>query len=338
MADILLNKQVNVWRGSSEPPTIYHVWISDNQTLKLHDGKQWQTFLDNPGLSISTNTDGSIKIANGETYFTLAVEGSALSIRRNDSDIVIKSTALNTIPTDEWLTWANNKLSHNDIDKTKATEIYGPKTDIDSSSFTVPSIEVDSKGHVVNGTSKTITIPDRVVQNELPQNESGDYPVILAGTTAPTREVGEVNKDTSLSMSVTYKGGETIKTLVTPGINAKGDVNIQGNIVVPEGYTIKGTIVGNVSGTATPTNHADPTDRYGLGTSASNDGTEALYGHVKLQDELPTTEPPSGNIKEGMGIAATPLMVYKAMQEVDSKFSSDFTKETDGKFYLNWED
>jgi hypothetical protein len=39
MADILLNKQVNVWRGSSEPPTIYHVWISDNQTLKLHDGK-----------------------------------------------------------------------------------------------------------------------------------------------------------------------------------------------------------------------------------------------------------------------------------------------------------
>lgn len=337
MADIILNKQVNVWRGPNEPPTIYHVWISNNQTLKLHDGKQWQTFLDNLGLTVSTNTDGSIKIANGETYFTLAVEGSALSIRRNDSDIVIKSTALNTIPTDEWLTWKNNLLSHNDADTNKASITYGPKTDSSSSSFTVPSIDVDNKGHVVNGKSYTVTIPDKVVQNTLPQDETKDYPIIIAGSSSLTREVGEVNKDSSLLMSVSYKGSETTKTLKTPGIEAEGDVSIKGNVVVPEGYTIKGTIIGNVEGTATPTNHADTSDRYGLGTSASENGVEALYGHVKLQDELPTTQPLGGNTKGGAGIAATPLMVWNAIQQVDTKFSGDFQK-INGQFYLSWDD
>ena len=41
------NRQVNLWRGNQEPPTIYHIWIKDNNKLLLYDGNNWKTFLDN---------------------------------------------------------------------------------------------------------------------------------------------------------------------------------------------------------------------------------------------------------------------------------------------------
>lgn len=40
------NRQVNLWRGNQEPPTIYHIWIKDNNKLLLYDGNNWKTFLD----------------------------------------------------------------------------------------------------------------------------------------------------------------------------------------------------------------------------------------------------------------------------------------------------
>lgn len=41
------NRQVNLWRGNQEPPTIYHIWIKDNNKLLLYDGNNWKTFLNN---------------------------------------------------------------------------------------------------------------------------------------------------------------------------------------------------------------------------------------------------------------------------------------------------
>lgn len=40
--------QVNVWRGSDEPPTLYHVWIKDDDSLYLYDkvAGKWKRFLD----------------------------------------------------------------------------------------------------------------------------------------------------------------------------------------------------------------------------------------------------------------------------------------------------
>lgn len=40
--------QVNVWRGSDEPPTLYHVWIKDDDSLYLYDkvSGKWKRFLD----------------------------------------------------------------------------------------------------------------------------------------------------------------------------------------------------------------------------------------------------------------------------------------------------
>jgi hypothetical protein len=35
-----------LWRGSSEPPTKYHIWIKDNKLL-LYNGEKWMVFVDN---------------------------------------------------------------------------------------------------------------------------------------------------------------------------------------------------------------------------------------------------------------------------------------------------
>lgn len=44
------NKQVNIWRGDQEPPTIYHVWIWQDLALKLYNGSEWVTFIDDVSI------------------------------------------------------------------------------------------------------------------------------------------------------------------------------------------------------------------------------------------------------------------------------------------------
>lgn len=44
------NKQVNIWRGDKFPPTIYHIWIKDNQKLLLYNGFEWVVFVDNKDI------------------------------------------------------------------------------------------------------------------------------------------------------------------------------------------------------------------------------------------------------------------------------------------------
>lgn len=42
------NKQVNLWRGDSTPPTIYHIWVNNNNQILLYseDTKEWKVFID----------------------------------------------------------------------------------------------------------------------------------------------------------------------------------------------------------------------------------------------------------------------------------------------------
>lgn len=44
--EIINNRQVNLWRGTNPPPTIYHIWIKDKKLL-LNDGNDWVVFIDN---------------------------------------------------------------------------------------------------------------------------------------------------------------------------------------------------------------------------------------------------------------------------------------------------
>lgn len=50
------NRQVNLWRGNQEPPTIYHIWIKDNNKLLLYDGNNWKTFLDESAVAAIQET------------------------------------------------------------------------------------------------------------------------------------------------------------------------------------------------------------------------------------------------------------------------------------------
>ena len=45
---MIQNKQVNLWRGSDPPPTLYHIWFKDESQLLRYDDeiKDWVVFLD----------------------------------------------------------------------------------------------------------------------------------------------------------------------------------------------------------------------------------------------------------------------------------------------------
>lgn len=50
------NRQVNLWRGNQEPPTIYHIWIKDNNKLLLYDGNNWKTLSDESAVAAIQET------------------------------------------------------------------------------------------------------------------------------------------------------------------------------------------------------------------------------------------------------------------------------------------
>ena len=79
--EFINNRQVNLWRGSSEPPTKYHIWIKDNKLL-LYDGEKWSVFVANfESLSelqkavenLSNSTVNNIPIKNNPVLSSLDI-------------------------------------------------------------------------------------------------------------------------------------------------------------------------------------------------------------------------------------------------------------------------
>lgn len=56
-----MNKNISVWRGSNPPPTIYHVWIKQDNQVYLHDGTGWSS-IGIGGGSPGNLVDGQAKI------------------------------------------------------------------------------------------------------------------------------------------------------------------------------------------------------------------------------------------------------------------------------------
>lgn len=358
MAKIVNNRQVNVWRGIAEPPTIHHLWIKDEATIFIYDDDEnkWVLLNEFPGITFEPDTEtGTVIIRSGKSSFRLAVEGASLGIHTNVADtITIKSDALVNIDTESPLYWnpTAKKLTHEPSsvitdDQTKQVT-YGPTADmLNSDSFFVPEITVDKYGHVQKGATHQVTVPGKVTQNVL-RNTLGTFPVILAPSDATETKTEETYKTPVLQVEAAQNGQEVNYTLIAPNIQVEGEQSISGNLTVRG--VIRGNIEGNVNGTATPVNHADVSPRFGLGTAAPA-GEDALYGHVKLQDVF--DKDVSGVIVEPQstaGVAASPLLVYNALQEVakiednyghTSKlatpftFSNDFT-ESQNKIYINW--
>lgn len=68
--ELINNRQVNLWRGTQEPPTKYHIWIKDNKLL-LYNGEKWMVFVDN----FSTISDLKKAIEDLENF---TINGKAL--------------------------------------------------------------------------------------------------------------------------------------------------------------------------------------------------------------------------------------------------------------------
>lgn len=39
-----INKNIAVWRGNNVPPTIYHIWIKDDNSIWLYEEDKWENF------------------------------------------------------------------------------------------------------------------------------------------------------------------------------------------------------------------------------------------------------------------------------------------------------
>ena len=111
------NKQVNIWRGSLDPPTIYHVWIQDDSKMLLYNGTEWIIFIDDITTvqrinelynqvqqigqdltSLSNNTVNNKKIKDnpvlGGSDIILNRNGTFINSSDNISDAIVKIDTL----------------------------------------------------------------------------------------------------------------------------------------------------------------------------------------------------------------------------------------------------
>jgi hypothetical protein len=56
------NRQVNLWRGESAPPTLFHVWITKDNVIKVYDDekKEWVSVSSNCTSDDSSSSSGPI--------------------------------------------------------------------------------------------------------------------------------------------------------------------------------------------------------------------------------------------------------------------------------------
>lgn len=307
-------------------------------------------------FEISEN-NGAVIITLGNSSFSLTPSGDSLSIRKGTSNnIIISSNALVNISTNEPLKWTDDKkLIHLLSGVTSGT--YGPTSNSSNANIVqVPSITVTDHGHVSNISTKNIQIRDYV--NQIAPTEIPIYRNILLSYEGQNTsdDTNAVRKANGLSYN------DSTKTLnVAGGINAGASVNINnGDLVVTEGYIV-GKVKGDVEGQAVPKVHLSKKPEYG-GASVN------MYGHVLLQDTVPTEKPPesSNNVdvnNTGVeAVAASPLMVWNSIQQMQEyidnygvditavnsnneteslskgfHFSKDFVVD-DNNIYLSWEE
>lgn len=82
------NKQVNIWRGDEEPPTLFHVWIYQNEKILLHNGEEWVVFINDREL-----TNKIIKLQ--EDLNNLEKEVNKISKSTVNNKLIIDNPVLN---------------------------------------------------------------------------------------------------------------------------------------------------------------------------------------------------------------------------------------------------
>ena len=83
---MIQNKQVNLWRGTDPPPTLYHIWLKDESQLVRYDEevKEWVVFLDSKQI-VSLIKDFMDTVSNLSVNGHLITENPVL----DGSDILL---------------------------------------------------------------------------------------------------------------------------------------------------------------------------------------------------------------------------------------------------------
>lgn len=97
------NKQVNIWRGSEEPPTIYHIWIKNESQLLLYNGTKWVIFID------STQTIDTI---NSILTRVTALENNTINGKKLSTNPVLTGEDINNSKTGTYIT-SGDTVSNN---------------------------------------------------------------------------------------------------------------------------------------------------------------------------------------------------------------------------------
>ena len=85
---MIKNKQVNIWRGPDPPPTPYHIWFKDEESLLRYDEieQDWKPFLDANGLDTKINdfieAIDSIKINGHRIWDNPELDASDIKVGR----------------------------------------------------------------------------------------------------------------------------------------------------------------------------------------------------------------------------------------------------------------
>jgi hypothetical protein len=265
-----------------------------------------------PSLVVSES--GSIvTVTLGDSDFTISTSGSGLSVRKGTGNqIIFNSSSLTSIDAISPLEWKDNKLIHKDSGVTAGS--YGSSSTLtNASTFYIPNIVVDTKGHITKASDTTVTIRDYVEQ--VAQSDKAEDHSILTSYNALNQidEVSQVRKANGL----TYNDG-TKKLTVSGGIISNSNIEVtNGDLLVDKGYII-GNLKGDITGQAIPKIHLSAKPEYG-------GASKGLYGHVLLQDDLPTSIPNASSDNttttntEIVAIAASPRMVWNLKEYVDSK-------------------
>lgn len=301
--DIINNRQVNLWRGSSEPPTKYHIWIKGTKLL-LYDGQSWVVFIDN--FESISDLQSAIEELKKITINGISISTNVIL----DSTNIKLGTALDKYKADTSIsTVLDDLLSQSGDQEITISELEngsGVKITIGASSFNLLSSG--------NGISITKSKDDDIV---IKSNALTSIPVAKNNPIQLNKDNELVHKESAVTPS-TY--GSATQTIKIPIIQ----VDRFGHIVQARDEEVT---LGNIN----PGSHASTSTTYGVGSLTK-------YGHVMLRDEaLTTVQPDLSNDdinRTIVAVAATPRMVWDTLTH---KFSSgDFEEKSDGKIYLAW--
>lgn len=248
--------------------------------------------------------DNNVTVSLADSYFTIVPGSNSINITARGNSIMISCDALTKIDTDAYLEWKNQILSHKDSGVTEGS--YGPSAgQSGASTFVIPRITVDQKGHITNAVDREIIIRDFVEQRK--SDDKNAERNILLSEQEQDRDDNNITRKAKNLIYNNFDQTLKVQNLQIQGTKEQSVIVKTGDLIVEEG-TIVGKLKGEVTGSATPKIHISESPDYG-GASTN------LYGHVKLVDTMPQNPQPSSDNSDTNnqmvdGKAASPYLVY----------------------------